>query len=79
MNITCYKSCETCSKDISESNEEQHNCIICKENYYKSPENNNNCYSLEEKNTNWYLDLSISKFAFCDYKCISFLGQNVSK
>ena len=45
----CYHSCEKCSKDISESSVEEHNCISCINNYYQSPENNNNCFSIEEK------------------------------
>ena len=65
----CYKSCKDCSTDSTNSNDEQHNCINCKDNYYKSPENNNNCYTIEEKKINWYLDIVNSEFYLCDLSC----------
>ena len=74
--ITCYKSCETCSIDINNSNETKHNCIKCMDDYYHSPENNSNCYSLEEKNINWYLDSNNSRFGFCHKNCKSCSGPS---
>ena len=65
----CYHSCQNCSEDINNSNKEQHNCIQCRNNYYKSPENPNNCYSLEEKKINWYFDSDNSQFGLCHDNC----------
>ena len=65
----CYHSCEKCSKDISESSVEEHNCISCINNYYQSPENNNNCFSIEEKKINWYFDSINYKFGLCNNEC----------
>ena len=70
----CYHSCEKCSKDINNSNIENHNCIECKNNYYSSPENNSNCFSMEEKKINWYFDSIQSKFGVCHEECRSCNG-----
>ena len=70
----CYHSCKNCSLDISYSNELNHNCITCRENYYKSPTNKNNCYSLDEKKLNWYLDSANSEFGICHEECHSCTG-----
>ena len=70
----CYYSCKTCSLDMSASNEGQHNCIECKENYYKSSINNENCYSIEEKLINWYFDQTNSEFGICNEECRSCIG-----
>ena len=75
--IPCYKSCQTCSKDINNSNETQHNCIKCLYNYYPSPENNNNCYLIEEKKINWYFDSNISEFGLCYEKCEHVIHQEI--
>ena len=72
----CYKSCEICSKNIDSSNETQHNCIKCWENYYFSPGNNSNCYLMEEKKNNWYFDSNTSKFELCHEECKSCSGPN---
>ena len=70
----CYHSCEKCYFDINNSNEKYHNCINCNKNYYPSPSNKSNCYSIEEKEINWYLDLVNSEFYFCHEKCRSCTG-----
>ena len=70
----CYHSCIKCSKEKSESNDEQHNCIKCKDNYYFHPENTNNCIPLEDKQLNWYIDTTNSKFGICHDSCHSCLG-----
>ena len=48
----CYHSCETCLVDINSSNETNHNCKKCKNNYYPSPEIDTNCYTENEKKIN---------------------------
>ena len=65
----CYHSCETCLVDINSSNETNHNCKKCKNNYYPSPEIDTNCYTENEKKINWYLDESRSKFIACQEGC----------
>ena len=71
---SCYHSCENCFLDINESNEENHNCITCKKNFYFSPENKNNCYSIDEKKINWYYDSIKSEFGICHEECLSCSG-----
>ena len=71
---TCCHTCETCTKDLTESNEEEHNCIKCTSNFYLSPEGNNNCYSISEKKANWYLNSSDSNFGICHNECESCSG-----
>ena len=58
----CYHSCQDCSQGLCNSNADHHYCLTCKDNYYFSPENNNNCYSIEEKKINWYFDSTNSQF-----------------
>ena len=67
--LACYQSCSNCTEGARYSASVKHNCIECKENYYKSPDNNNNCFSKEEKQINWYLDEANSKFGICNEKC----------
>ena len=71
---TCFNSCETCSVDYINSNTEEHNCLKCRDNYYKSPEKETNCYLIEEKKTNWYFDYNNSMFGLCNEKCITCEG-----
>ena len=75
---SCYNSCFNCSLDINNSNETQHNCIVCKKNYYFSPLNQSNCYLIEEKELNWYFDSSNSKFGICDEECKTCTGPSKS-
>ena len=70
----CYHSCEKCSMGIKESNNEHHNCIKCKNNYYPTAENRSNCFSLEKKKANWYFDSTKSKFELCNEQCDSCFG-----
>ena len=71
---SCYYSCETCSLSSLSSGVEHHNCINCKNNYYKSPMNDGNCYLIEEKLINWYFDIVNQEFGFCNVKCLSCIG-----
>ena len=65
----CYITCETCSKDYSESDNEHHNCIRCKNNYYFSTENNGNCYPKEQEIITSNFDIDITEFINCNEKC----------
>ena len=69
--LSCYTSCEKCSKDISLSNSEEHNCLVggCKGGYYPDPTKNTNCFTLQEKKSNWYFDYVEMKFVLCDETC----------
>ena len=73
---TCYHSCKNCSLDNDSSNDKQHNCIICRDNYYPSPINKSNCYLKEEKELNWYFDTANSEFRFCHEECLSCTGPS---
>jgi proprotein convertase subtilisin/kexin type 5 len=73
---SCYHSCETCSVDESQSTAANHNCLKCQTNYYPSPITNTNCYTIDEKNINWYFDSENSKFGICDASCRSCSGPN---
>ena len=76
---SCYHSCQKCFKDSNNSNDIEHNCINCKDNYYQSPENNGNCYSINEKKINWYFNSSKLEFGLCHNECVcSCIGPNIS-
>jgi hypothetical protein len=49
--LPCYRSCEKCSIDDSNSDDENHNCIEnnCKEGYYADPTESTNCFTIYEK------------------------------
>ena len=72
----CYDSCETCSIDIYSSNNTNHNCEKCKENYFPSPIIKSNCYTLEEKEINWYFNSDKKEFGLCDEDCKSCSGPS---
>ena len=69
--LECYRSCEQCTKSNSESDEENHNCIVgkCNNNYYQAPDVETNCFDLSEAQPNWYLDYDQNKFFYCDEEC----------
>ena len=74
----CYDSCYLCTKSKSESDSENHNCVAnnCKENHYQAPDIETNCFQELERKSNWYLDNSLEKFAFCDENCGSCNGPS---
>ena len=81
MNLTilpCYDSCNRCSKDKSSSTADNHNCYEdkCKTGYYPAPTIITNCFKEEEKQSNWYLDYSTMRFAFCDPNCATCYGSS---
>ena len=45
--------------------------LKCKDNYYPAPVVVTNCFSEEEKEHNWYLDIMTDRFDFCDSTCYS--------
>jgi len=76
--LPCYISCHKCFKWKSESDENNHNCLLneCEQDYFESPLNENNCYSLEEKNKSWYLDNTTRKFGICHEECFECSGPS---
>ena len=72
--IPCFNSCETCYINIYGSNNTNHNCIICKDNYYPSPIIKTNCYMKNETEKNWYFEPSQKIFDLCDKECESCSG-----
>ena len=78
----CYHSCKGCIEDIdSETNENMHNCIECKEEekYFHYAQEENNCYNEEEmkaKFTGWYFDDQRNLFAKCNSNCKTCFGPS---
>ena len=74
----CYHSCEICSVSEDKSSEVNHNCLVCKENYYPHLEEPNNCYNKEEasKYSRWNFD-DINKVLYsCILLCKTCSGPN---
>ena len=76
--LPCYISCEKCSTDASNSNDEEHNCFenYCKEGYYVDPTKSTNCFMISEKKDNWYFDYDEYKFGLCYNKCATCDGPS---
>ena len=70
---------ENKKKFKSESSSENHNCEIdqCKASYYPSTITLTNCYTVEEKESNWYLDTQTNGFQLCDTNCATCSGPNI--
>ena len=77
--LPCWDSCQKCTKSKSESTSEKHNCVVdqCKANYYPSPIDLTNCYTVEEKESNWYLDTETNRFQLCNTYCFTCSGPNI--
>ena len=72
----CYSSCRNCTKSIDNSNEENHNCMFCSDNFYHF-QNETNCYSLSDVEVihpDWYLDEEKNIFDLCDPTCKTCVG-----
>ena len=65
---SCYIGCYLCYNIESDTS---HNCESCKEDYYKSPENENDCYKISEKKDNWFYDTNTNSIKLCYDKCKS--------
>ena len=68
-NVCVYKKCyESCKKCNGYGNVDNHNCIICKDNYQFDPYNSGNCIRICE--FYWYID-SVTNILECtsDEKC----------
>jgi hypothetical protein len=76
--LPCYRSCEKCSIDDSNSDDENHNCIEnnCKEGYYADPTKSTNCFTIYEKKDEWYFDYIESKFGICNNTCATCDGPS---
>ena len=74
--LPCWETCQKCTKSRSESNSENHNCVRdnCKANYYPSPITLTNCYTVEQKESNWYLDTQTNRFQLCNTNCSTCSG-----
>jgi hypothetical protein len=73
---TCYKSCSTC---ITQGNDTQHNCLLCKPNYFILEDNKSNCYMSSEIVPGYMFSQSDSIFHRCYLSCAtcSAIGNNV--
>ena len=79
----CYHSCKGCYYDINNSNNTNHNCINCKEEYnyfHYSEQQKNNCYNEQEMKENfqqWYFNESKKIFEKCHLMCKTCYGANI--
>ena len=64
----CYENCLSC---YGQGTNDNHNCINCKNNYYKIFETNN-CFDESKKNEGYYLDNNI--FYKCHENCLTCYG-----
>ena len=69
----CYLSCSLCDKEKefdTSTNQDNHNCFKCNENYYplKNDKNPKNCYNEEEMTPNGYI-LVRNYWQFCHENC----------
>ena len=61
----CYENCKTCKKQLIDN---EMNCILCKENYYKI-NGTNNCYDEDLLNNGYYLNNNL--FFPCEENCLT--------
>ena len=69
---SCYDSCKDCSVGKAKSNDIEHNCDECRENFYPLSSKKSNCYKLDEIGTegkNFYFNNSDKMFYPCYNKC----------
>ena len=74
---TCYQSCKKCSKGKSISNDKEHNCIECNENYYPFEIKKSNCFTKAEITKNHpdsYFDEKKKVFNLCNINCKQCFG-----
>ena len=69
--LTCSLNCLKCDNIYN-------NCTLCdnSNDYYFSPNNNNECVSLSNKEENWFLDKVSKKFYLCDVDCQKYISIN---
>ena len=74
---TCYQSCKKCSKGKSISNDKEHNCNECNENYYPFEIKKSNCFTKAEITKNHpdsYFDEKKNVFNLCNINCKQCFG-----
>ena len=68
----CYENCKTCNNKMIDN---EMNCLLCKDNYYKIYGENNNCYNEDLLNKaklyGYYYNSTYWKFTKCDKACLS--------
>ena len=76
--LPCYDTCSRCTKIKDESNSTNHNCEEnkCNTDHYPSPINPTNCFTLQQKESNWYFDSNINQFGLCDAICATCDGPS---
>ena len=73
---SCYISCKNCSLSEDDSDNENHNCLSCKDNYYPFSKKETNCYAKEDANLDWYFDEDKNIFDICNSECKTCYGPN---
>jgi hypothetical protein len=62
----CYKSCQMCQEGGSEK---EHNCLLCKDGYYKTTKGDNNCFDAAANIPEFYFDNEGKLFKPCFDSC----------
>ena len=74
---SCYYSCKKCFKKNEESNNDEHNCLECKDSFYPFSQKKSNCFTTEtvrEKKFSWFLNNITNEFELCSEKCATCNG-----
>jgi hypothetical protein len=62
----CYNSCKSCSQKGDDSN---HQCLECKDSFYKSEDNSNNCFKNDNPVPGYYFNPTDKLFKHCYKNC----------
>ena len=71
----CFDACSTCD-DTKIPTAENMQCITCADNYFKK-HGTTNCYTQDEIEANYYLNLEDQQFYQCDVDCSSCYGGKI--
>ena len=70
---SCFESCKEC--DFKKPNNNSHQCLICKDDFYFI-ENTNNCMTIEEmENSDYYFDNNNETFKQCLNECSTCVNE----
>jgi hypothetical protein len=65
---SCYSSCKTCNQKGDDSN---HQCLVCKDSFYKPEDNTSNCFSPNKPVPSYYFDSVNKLFKHCYENCFT--------
>lgn len=67
--IICYSSCKTCNGGLTNTNDDNHNCLTCIDNYAPIYNKLTNCLNTLVDNDYFYYNATDSLFYPCDVSC----------